>query len=335
MSHPIRRRLLAISASAPRAIMRAMLAALAVGGVFSGAQAEPRQAPNSRIALEVPASFVPSPRFSGFRDEASGSSFLIVEMPGAAYDELKTLGDSQDALAQKGLTDAQAAQLPGRSGDYVYITAKQKTAAGDYGKHILVMRENDVTAMITANIPAKALADKTVTPEQVERALASATVKAEAAKGQELFQLSYLGPFKPSLSIMGTSRAYSLSGKVPEPGSQNAPSEPIFVVAPSIDKTQIADVKQAAQHFFGTFAGLSGQQVKSEKEVSLAGLRGYQIVGEGQNPKSEQTAVYIVLLSGEEGGYYMLAGSAPASDMGTYLPEFEKIAAGFQPKAVE
>ncbi len=295
-----------------------------------------RQAPGSHIAIEVPDGFVASPRFSGFVDEASGASFLIVEMPAIAYDEVKKIGEKTDALAQKGVVETRTAELPGRSGEYVYIVGKQKTQAGDYGKHILIMRENGTTAMITANIPPQAIETGKVTSAQVERAFVTATVKAEAAKGRELFALSYLGPFRESLSILGSSKAYSLTGKVPEPGSGGAANDPVFVVSPSVDKAQIKDVKGAAQNFFRTFAGLTGQRVISEKEVSIAGLKGYEIVGQGENPKAgAMSGVYIVLLSVDKGGYYMMAGSAPVTDMPRYLPEFQKIAEGFQPQAAD
>ena len=312
----------------------AALSAMALFGLAQSAAADIRQAPNSRTALDIPERFQPSDRFSGFIDDQTGASFLIVEMPAVAYEEVKKLGDRADALAQKGVVDTRTAQLPGRSGDYVYIVGKQKTLAGDYGKHILIMREHEVTVMITANIPQQAVDSKAVTPQQIERAFTTATVKAERAQGEELFRLGYLGPFKESISILGSSKAYSLTGKVPEPGSQAAAADPVFVVSPSVDKAEITDIRTAAQNFFRTFAGLSGQEIKSEKPVTISGLAGYEIIGEGQNQKAGvSSGVYIVLLSGDKGGYYMLAGSARASDMPTYLPEFQKIASGFQPVA--
>lgn len=315
----------------------AMLSALALASFAAAGHADAlRQAPNSRVAMEVPEGFTPSPRFSGFVDEASGASFLIVEMPAIAWDEVKTLGDKTEALEQKGVIETRSVPLAGRGGDYVYITGKQKTQGGDYGKHILILRENGVTAMITANIPPQALESGKITAAQVERAFASATVKAEAAKGRDLFTLAYLGPFKESLSILGSSKAYSLSGKLPEPGSQTAAKEPVFVVAPSVDKAQIADVKTAATNFFRSFAGVTEQQLKSEKPVSIGGLKGYEVVGEGKNVKGGgEAGVYVVMLSVQGGGYYVMAGSAPAGEMGTYLPEFQKIAGGFQPKPAD
>jgi hypothetical protein len=172
-----------------------------------------------------------------------------------------------------------------------------------------------------------------VTQQQIERALASATVKAEMAKGQDVFKLSYVGAFKVSFSMIGSVKGYNLTGKPPEPGTTPT-NEPHFLIIPSLDKEKITDVKGAAQHLFLTLGSMTGRQVQSEREVSIAGLRGYEIVGEGTSPKaSGPLGLYIVMLSGDKGGHYTLVGGAPAAEMPNYLPEFQKIAAGFQPKS--
>jgi len=293
----------------------------------------PRQAPNSHIAMEVPESFTPSDRFSGFVDDKSGASLLVVEMPAVAYDEVKVIGDKADALAQKGIIETKKVELSGRSGEYVFITGKQKTASGDYSKYIMVARENGLTMMITANVPQKSMDTNLVSAEAIERAFATASVKAEIVKGAELFTLSYLGPFKETLSLMGHSKVYSLSGKVPEPGAAKAAEEPIFVVSPSVDKGSLPDAKTAATNSFRTMANLSGHEVKSEKDVTVGGLKGYEIVGEGDDPKTgSRSGLYVVLLLGSGGGYYVMAGLAPATGMPAYLPEFQKIAMSFAPK---
>jgi hypothetical protein len=294
----------------------------------------PRQAPNSRVAMEVPDSFIASDRFSGFVDEKSGASILIVEMPAVAYDEVRTIGDKPEVFAQKGIVETKKAELPGRTGDYVYITGKQKTQTGDYGKYILVARENNVTVMITANVPL--MGADSLAPQQIERAFATASVKNEVVKGAELFTLSYLGAFKETLSVMGNSKVYSPSGKIPEPGAVKTSQEPIFVISTSVDKGTVADVKASAKNSFRVIGNLSAHEVKSEKDITVAGLKGYEIVGEGDDPKTgARSGLYVVLLSGSTGGYYVMAGIAPATGMPEYLPEFQKIAMGFEPKTAQ
>ena len=130
-----------------------------VAAAAADARAEPRQAPGSRVALDLGEAFSPSDRFSGFVDEKSGASFVVVEMPASAYEEVKQIADSPDALAAQGLRDPAKSELPGRKGEYVYFTGKQTSLDREFDKFVLILRENGVTAMITANIPETALTD--------------------------------------------------------------------------------------------------------------------------------------------------------------------------------
>jgi hypothetical protein len=296
------------------------------------ATAEPRQAPNSRVALDLGEGFAPSDRFSGFVDEKSGASFIVVEMPASAYEEVKQIADRAEALAAQGLRDPAKAELPGRKGEYVYFTGKQTSLDVSFEKFVLILRENGVTAMITANIPEAALAASTFTKAQVEETLAKAAVKDEMFKGAELFRLGYLGPFKEAFGLMGTSKGYSTSGQPPAPGDNRVVKEPTLIVAPSTDARLGIDPKAAAQRSFQSFGGLKEAKIESEKSVTIAGLKGHQIVGSAVEPSSaSKIGIYLLLLAGEPGGYYAIVGTSPFAEMPKMLPEFEKVTASFEP----
>jgi hypothetical protein len=295
-------------------------------------RAEPRQAPNSRVALELGEAFSPSDRFSGFVDEKSGASFIVVEMPASAYEEVKQIADSADALAAQGLRQSVKSELPGRKGEYVYFTGKQTAVGSEFTKFVLILRENGVTAMVTANIPEAALTAATFTKAQIEETLAKAAVKDEASKGAELFRLGYLGPFKEAFGLMGTSKGYSTSGQAPAPGDNRIVKEPTLIVAPSTDNRQAVDPKVAAQRSFQSFGGLKDSKIESEKAVTIAGLKGHQMVGEAVEPSSgARIGIYLLLLAGDPAGYYAIVGTSPIADMPKMLPEFEKVTASFEP----
>ena len=320
-----------------RLTLRMLSAAAAMFGLYTATadvQAEPRQAPNSRVALDLGEAFSPSDRFSGFVDEKTGASFVIVEMPASAYEEVKQIADRADALAAQGLRDPAKAELSGRKGEYVYFTGKQTSLDVNFEKFVLILRENGVTAMITANIPEAALSAATFTKAQVEETLAKAVVKDETSKGAELFRLSYLGPFKEAFGLMGTSKGYSTSGTPPAPGDNRVVKEPTMIVAPSTDNRLVVDPKVAAQRSFQSFGGLKEAKIESEKAVTVAGLKGYQIVGSAVEPSSDsKIGIYLLMLAGEPGGYYAIVGTSPIADMPKMLPEFEKVTASFEPLA--
>jgi hypothetical protein len=312
--------------------LSAVAAMLGVCAATADVQAEPRQAPNSRIALDLGEAFTPSDRFSGFVDEKSGASFIVVEMPASAYEEVKQIADRADALAAQGLREPAKSELPGRKGEYVYFTGKQTSLDINFEKYVLILRENGVTAMITANIPEAALNAATFTKAQIEETLAKAVVKDETSKGAELFRLGYLGPFKEAFALMGTSKGYSTSGQPPAPGENRVMKEPTLIVAPSTDSRLTVDPMTAAQRSFASFGGLKDGKIESEKPVSIAGLKGHQIVGEAVEVNSgSKIGIYLLLLAGEPGGYYAIVGTSPIADMPKMLPEFEKVTASFEP----
>jgi hypothetical protein len=304
-------------------------------GLFAAASApfaEPRQAPNSRVALDVGPSFAPSDRFSGFVDESTGASFVIIEMPPRAYEELKVIPDSKEALARQGLTDTARAPLPGREGDYVYFTGKQISAGSEFAKFVLIMLENGVTAMISANIPQAALDNGRFTKAQIEEILAKAAVKDRPAATSELFRFGYLGPFSESFGLMGTSKAYSPSGAVPQPGENRLMMEPMLIVSPSLGNNIVIDPKTVAMRSFQTFGGFKEQKVTGEKAVEIAGLKGYQITGEALDELSGgKIAINLVLLAGQPSGYYAIVGTAPDADSAKFMPELDKVIASFTP----
>ena len=312
--------------------LSAVAAILGVCAATAGVRAEPRQAPNSRVALDLGEAFTPSDRFSGFVDEKSGASFIVVEMPASAYEEVKQIADRADALAAQGLREPAKSELPGRKGEYVYFTGKQTSLDTNFAKYVLILRENGVTAMITANIPEAALNAATFTKAQIEETLAKAVVKDETSKGAELFRLGYLGPFKEAFALMGTSKGYSTSGQPPAPGENRVMKEPTLIVAPSTDSRLTVDPKTAAQRSFASFGGLKDGKIESEKPVSIAGLKGHQIVGEAVEVNSgSKIGLYLLLLAGEPGGYYAIVGTSPIAEMPKMLPEFEKVTASFEP----
>ena len=109
-----------------------------------------QQAPASRIAIDLPDGYEPAKLFSGFIHERLGVSLVIVEMPGRAYEELAK-GLTPAALAAKGVTVVRQAKLS-RPDEHIFIEGEQVSPAGAFAKYLVVFRDGDVTALITANV---------------------------------------------------------------------------------------------------------------------------------------------------------------------------------------
>jgi len=287
--------------------------------------ATPQQAPNSRVVLDLPASFTPSPLFSGFQDETRGTSFVILEAPASEYDKMAQ-GLTREELAKRGIEDARPASIS-RSGPHVYMRAKQSSPAGTFEKFFVLFRTHDQTVLISANVPIKAIEDGSVTPEEIERILASAKTT-EKPSVRDLFSLSYLGPFKEAGTLVGTSKVYTLDGRL-EP-ERRGETRSAFMVAPSLDKRPIADPDKLAVNLLASLPGYKEVKPGEPQDVKISGLDGVVVWADAVDTDDNTPVhLYQAMLIGKDGGYYRLIGIATPGQAAKLTPEFPKIAESF------
>src|SRR5262245_48603241 len=108
--------------SGAAAIALTLLLGMSAPAVIS---ANPQQAPNSRVVLDLAPGYTPSPLFSGFQDEASGVSYVILEAPVGEYDNMAR-GFTPHELAKRGIKHVQRGALS-RTDPHVYMRAVQKS----------------------------------------------------------------------------------------------------------------------------------------------------------------------------------------------------------------
>ncbi|HRY06574.1 MAG TPA: hypothetical protein P5114_05600 [Hyphomicrobiaceae bacterium] len=284
------------------------------------------QAPNSRVALLLPPSYQPAKLYSGFEDERRGISFVIFEAPRAAYDEMKG-AFTPTTLASRGLSDGKAGHLV-RQGEYVYMQARQSSPAGTYAKFFVLFPTEDQTVLVSANVPIKALEPTRAMVVEIEQALASAHT-VPSAQIKDIYKLAYLGPFKEAGRVAGTSKLYTLDGRL-EPEHKGA-SRAALIVAPSIDKRPITDVGATAKTLMQTLSGYRDITVGVTEPISISGLSGVALKGTAIDLQSSvPVVIYQVLLLAGDGGYYRLVGLVPKADADRLLPEIERITLSFK-----
>ena len=212
------------------------LSVLAALSATSPACATPQQAPNSRVVLDLPPGYAPSTLFSGFQNDSSGVSFIILEAPVGEYDKMAK-GFTAGELAKRGVTDVRKGDLA-RTDPHVYMRAQQKSAAGDYAKFFVLFRTPNQTLLVSVNVPQGSIEDGSVKPEDIERVLASAKTTEKPAV-RDLYSLAYLGPFKEAGTLVGTSKLYTLDGRL-EP-ERSGETRSAFIMVPSLDKRPITE----------------------------------------------------------------------------------------------
>jgi hypothetical protein len=313
----------------PRLIRAA--SALALAGLLGfaaapgPASASPQQAPNSRVVLDLPPAYTPSPLFSGFQNEALGVSFIILEAPVGEYDKMAQ-GFTPQELAKRGITEVRTASLA-RSDAHVYMRARQESAAGIYEKFFVLFRTGDQTILVSVNVPAKSIEDGSVKPEDIERILASAKTTEKPAV-RDLFSLTYLGPFKEAGTLVGTSKVYTLDGRIaPE---QRGETRSAFMVAPSLDKRPVIEPEKLSTTLLASLPGYRDVKPGEPTRVKIGELEGTEVTADAvDEDDGTPVRLYQAMLLGKDGGYYRLIGIATRAEAPTLEAEFPKIARSF------
>ena len=305
-----------------------MAGLLLVFAAAPAARADVRQAPASRVALDLPEGYVPSRLFSGFVNERAGVSLVVVELPEPAYEQLAG-SLTAEALAAKGITGAEAGKLE-RPDPYLFMRGVQASAQGPVAKFIIALHGNGVAALVTANVQREALDRGLVAAADIERILASASIAAAAAPARDVFRLGYLGPFKPAGRVLGTARAYTPDGRMdpPAPGSKR----PILIVAPSLDQRPVENAAQTAEALLARLPGLQSVEIDERASLRIADMDATELVGHAKDKEAgREVALWQLLIHPKEGGYYRLVGQMPLAERETLLPELRKIAQSFRP----
>ncbi|MFA5898225.1 MAG: hypothetical protein WC829_03835 [Hyphomicrobium sp.] len=317
--------LAAVSRRRFRSAVVAILASLLALVAPVGAYATPQQVPNSRVVLDLPPGFIPSPLFSGFQNDTTGVSYVILEAPVGEYDKMAQ-GFNPEELAKRGITQVEKGTLA-RTDDYVYMRATQKSEAGTYAKFFVLFRTNDQTILVSVNVPKRALDDGNAKRDEIERVLATAKTTEKPAV-RDLYSLSYLGPFKEAGKLVGTSKVYTLDGRL-EP-DRPGETRSAFMVAPSLDKRPITEPEKLAVALLASMPGYKDFKPGEPRPIIVGGLDGIEVTAEATDEHDGKPIhLYQTMLLGKDGGYFRLIGIAAPKDMAHLAGEFPKIAESF------
>jgi hypothetical protein len=235
-------------------------------------------------------------------------------------------GLSHQELAKRGITSVRPESLA-RSGPHIYMRGRQESGAGTYDKFFVLFPTHDQTILVSVNVPAKELEDGNVTPEEIAHVLATAKTT-EKASVRDLYSLSYLGPFKEAGTLVGTSKVYTLDGRL-EP-ERRGETRSAFMVAPALDKRPVAEPEKLAVALLASLSGYNDVKPGEPHEITIGGLDGVEVSADAvDTDDGARVRLYQAMLVGKDGGYYRLIGIATAGDAPDLEREFPKIARSF------
>ena len=145
---------------------------------------------------------------------------------------------------------------------------------------------------------------------------------------RDLYSLSYLGPFKEAGTLVGTSKVYTLDGRLePERAGETRSA---FMVAPSLDKRPVTHLEKQSVALLASLPGYKDFKPGEPHAINIGGLDGVEVEAEALDADDGRPIhLYQAMLLGKDGGYFRLIGIATPEDENRIAAEFPKIAHSF------
>ncbi len=278
--------------------------------------------PGSHVSLVPPPGWEVASSFPGFQEAASGSSILVAELPGP-FAEV-TAGLTPEGLASKGITLIERSDMTLNGRQALLIEGTQTTAAGDFGRWMLVVGTSELTALVNGAWPD---GDQELRG-LIETALRGVVFDPEGSTGASdglTFEIDPVAPLRRAGTV-ANALLLNTSGQTPSAD----PKEPTLVVAPSIGDVPVGDLETFARQRLGQLPEVVDLTVTSATPVTIDGREGVELTATAKRADDGRAiSIYSVLLAGDQ-GYVLMVGKVEAKDAATLIDVFRATARTFR-----
>ena len=128
---------------------------------------------------------------------------------------------------------------------------------------------------------------------------------------------------------MGKMIGFTKDGKIPLPN----PTDPFFIVAPSLGSVPIVDRRGLATRRLMSIAQVKDIAISETKETTIHGLPGFELLANAVHANTgAPMRVFQVMLFPDGGGYILMIGLVNSEQAEPYLARFRETAQTFQLK---
>lgn len=281
---------------------------------------EHQQIAGTKVQLIPPDGFTIASNFKGFQHNESGSSIMVVEMPGSIYELIPSF--TKEALLSKGIEVEQVDTLIINERWALRIVGKQSNRGVTYRKQILITGSEKETMMINCASPDGFDEIESEIADAVLSVIYQEELSADPREGIDFEIIEDGTRFKFAKGIMLT-LMYTYDGLLPT----NESSGTVLILGKSFSEIESEDHKRFCIDRFKQ-TPFEDQEILSIEPITLDSISGYAITAEGLSPtKKVHSTIYQVILFSDN-MYYILVGTTYAND-GRNLEEIKKAIATF------
>ena len=284
----------------------------------------------SRLGLVPPPGLTPATAFPGFEDQQNGVFVRLVALPGNAFPEIeKTM--TNDALKKQGMTVEKREVLPLGSGNAILAIVRQETTAGRIRKWLLIAPIDNLTALVSLEMAAKAPAP--YTDAVIRATLTSIATRPQVPVDEQLA----LVPFK-----IGDTAGMRLVRVVPGVAVQftdgpkdilEATEQPHLVIAASPGgPQQPGDRDKFARNAFSGLPPFKDLRIVNSEPMRIGGQPGHEVRARGRDPQTGEDVEIVQWLRFGTGAYLRMLGFAPAGKWNDTFTRFRAVRDGLEPR---
>jgi hypothetical protein len=327
--------------------------------------ADPQFPPGSRIGLVPPTGMVVSDAFAGFADPEKNAAILIATLPAAAYSQLDKTLDIEE-LHKQGISLEKREPMRLGIGKGFLLTGRQSVGKEHYRKWLMVMAVEDVTAMVSVQVPEAATA---YPANAVRAALNTLAVRQSVPEQEQLGLLPFivgdLAGFHVDAVLPGRALVLSAttgeaskdaskdaSKEAPKDSSAEGPKDSsketakdsskealtrhlearLLITAAPGGPAEAEDRGNFARTSFAEIGGIRDVHITMSEPLRIGGQSGYQTMAEAKDVHSGTDVMVVQWLRFGSGGFLQMTGIGRADVWTSMLSRLRAVRDSIQPK---
>jgi hypothetical protein len=282
-----------------------------------------QQVAGTRFFLVPPANFIGAKGFQGFQEPETGSSILVMDIPGAFAETTK--GFTETGLKPQGVNLQKREEIKVNGDPGLFLIADQAAEGTMVLKYILVFGDTESTHMINGTFPRSVSLYHKDIIESMLSVVYDSNLTVDPLDAIPFFINTTDTKLKLAHNMSGTVM-FTVDGKVPP----EVADKTLLMVGSSAEVVIINRRQTAIERIYQLpYTDLKVDQSKIAS-VTIDGISGYEITGEGTSTTGVHEYIYQVMLFSET-DYYIMVGIANEDFPGN-LSLFRKVAASFKRK---
>jgi hypothetical protein len=276
----------------------------------------------TKVSIIPPSGFEKASNFAGFQQPQSGSSIMVVSIPGPV--EKVQTGLTEDVLLSQGVEISDIEKLTVNGMPAVFLTGTQNAYGNVYSKLILCFGTTSESVMINGVFPKNLLEVGRGVKKSILGAYFDADKKVDPFEAID-FEITTAGSQLIFAKSMANSFIYNIDGKLPTESTDRTS----YLIGKSFSKVQLDDKKLFCLNRIKQLH----PEIKVDliSELSVDGISGYELSGDVKNKKYDQDEKIYQAILFSDNLYYIMIGSTN-TDFASNLKVFKSVTQTFKRK---